>query len=137
MKINLLFGSVIISICTMLMSGITYAQPNQEIETPPTATESIVDCAEFPGSDDCLQNPIEPDNIFEIIDTLVTGAIGILIPLSILMIIYGGLQFIFARGNDTKISAAKKTFTNIVIGVIFIVGATVLIKIVTQVLLEL
>ena len=93
-----------------------------------------IDCGASPESEYCLDNPIEADNIFDIIATIVIWGLRILLPLAVLMIIYGGLQFVIARGNESKITNAKQTFTNIMIGVALIVGANVLVEILRAVM---
>ena len=104
---------------------------------------SVVDCAQSTDSDYCLNDPLEVEcyegwngeqvcgtggrnTVFTIIYKIVTGLTNVLIPLSVLAIIYGGLLFVIARGNESKISNAKKTFTNIIIGVALIIGARVI-----------
>jgi len=112
--------------------------PNASTAPLPGANKDInCDIDDPTNTEYCLQNPIEADNIFDIIATIVLGATRILIPLSILMIIYGGLQFVIAAGSEDKIKNAKKTFTNIIIGVTIIVGANVVIEILRQVLTSL
>ena len=105
-----------------------------------------VDCAADFDPEFCLEDPLNrcylneaneyvctddvPNTILTLITKAVRGLTNVLIPLSVLAIVYGGLQFVIARGNESKITNAKKVFTNILIGVAFIVGARVLAEIV-------
>lgn len=94
----------------------------------------LVNCTANDNPTLCLQDPLtsddgQPNDIISLINKAVKGLTNILIPLSVLMIIYGGFQFVAAVGNESKITNARKTFTNIIIGVAFIVGARVFVEI--------
>lgn len=108
-------------------------------------------CLENPTSINCVQDPLstecytdfngarvcERNTIFSLLFKAIRGLTNILIPLSVLMIIYGGLQFVIARGNESKITDAKKTFTNIIIGVTLIIGARIFVEIINAIRLTL
>ena len=57
-------------------------------------------------------------DLFLYIINLVIGIVGIL---SVGFIIYGGIQYITARGDEEQASAGKKTLTNAIIGLIIVV----------------
>jgi hypothetical protein len=115
------------------------------------APEDRTNCLEDPTSINCVQDPLsvecyedfngvevcERNTIFSLLFKAIRGLTNILIPLSVLMIIYGGLQFVIARGNESKVTDAKKTFTNIIIGVTLIIGARIFIEIVNAIRLTL
>jgi hypothetical protein len=52
--------------------------------------------------------------------------------LAVLMIIYSGLQFVLARGNEGKITKAKSQLLYVVIGTAIVLGADVIINIVVN-----
>ena len=47
-------------------------------------------------------------------------------PIAVLFMIYAGFLFVTARGNETQITNAKKTFLYTVIGIAILFGAKVL-----------
>jgi type IV secretory pathway VirB2 component (pilin) len=75
----------------------------------------------------CIENPFKEDSIEGFIKTIVND---ILIPIggvvAVMMIIYAGFLYVTARGNDTKITEARKALTWAVIGAAILLGAWVI-----------
>jgi hypothetical protein len=61
----------------------------------------------------------------------------VLIALSVIFIVWAGLRFVIARGNENKIKEAKQTLVNVLIGAGLIVGARILVEIVADILTSL
>ena len=117
-------------------------------------SDTVTDCGN-PNSvgylQNCLHDPLEnecytdfegnricePNNIFTLIYKAIRGLTNILIPLAVLAIIWAGLQFVVAQGNESKITNAKKTLTNVLIGVALIVGARVIVEMINAIRLTL
>lgn len=115
----------------------------------------VVDCSQPGAVDDpetnCLRDPLETEcyldfqgnqvcetnNVFTLIYKVVRGLTTILIMLSVVAIIYAGLQFVTAQGSDTKITNAKKTMTNVLIGVALILGSRIIVEIINAIRLTL
>ena len=72
-----------------------------------------------------LKNPLKPEygTISAIVGAFLRIVTQITLPIITLFIIYSGYLFVTARGNETKITQAKRTFTGSVIGAAIIVGA--------------
>ncbi len=74
-----------------------------------------------------IVNPFKTNNIQDLISSIVND---ILIPIggviAVMMIIYAGFLFVTARGNDTKITEAKKALLWAVIGTAILLGAWVI-----------
>lgn len=58
-----------------------------------------------------------------IIGSLIQQALGMVGILLVVLIIYGGLMWMTAGGNDEKVAKGKKVLTNAVIGIVIIFGA--------------
>lgn len=58
----------------------------------------------------------------DIIDVLAFFIAVVAAPISITMIIWSGIQFLFAQGNPEKIGRAKRTFYWTIIGVAIVIG---------------
>ena len=71
---------------------------------------------EFPGVDLTIQS------VFGIITGLVCWFSRVALILMVVFIVYYGLQFMFARGDPTKVTAAKKSFGWGLVGVLVILG---------------
>ncbi len=53
-------------------------------------------------------------------------------PIAVLFMIYAGFLFVTARGNETQITSAKKTFFYTVIGIAILFGAEILARLVLE-----
>ncbi len=67
-----------------------------------------------------LENPIQADNLVELIDVLATWLLNIAIPIAVAMIVYAGVMFLTSRGDTTKVAQAKKILLYAVIGLAII-----------------
>jgi hypothetical protein len=80
-----------------------------------------------------LTNPLDlPDDasLIDVLNMIVDAAMYIAIPVIVILIIYTGLKFVMAQGNETKIKEAKQMFYYVIIGTAIILGAKVLVSIV-------
>ncbi len=57
------------------------------------------------------------------IGTILTALFSILGVISIALLIYSGYIWMTARGNESKVTEAKENISNILIGLIFIIGS--------------
>ncbi len=73
-----------------------------------------------------LQNPLAKggvNTIGDAINKILSLVIRVALPLIIIMFIWSGLSFIFARGNPEKVKTAKNMFLYTIIGTLLILGA--------------
>ncbi len=68
-------------------------------------------------------NPISSNSIPVFIQTFLTGALKVGIPIVALAIIYCGFLFVFARGNSEKLTKAKDALLWTLIGAAVLLGA--------------
>ncbi len=72
-----------------------------------------------------LENPLNPQ--FSSVPAFIAGALKVLVivalPIITLFIVLAGFMFVFARGNEQKISEARKNFVYVIIGALLILGA--------------
>jgi hypothetical protein len=72
-----------------------------------------------------LQNPLNSQ--FSSIPAFIAGALKVLVivalPIITLFIVVSGFMFVFARGNESKLSEARKNFVYVIIGALLILGA--------------
>jgi hypothetical protein len=85
-----------------------------EGETPPAGS----------GAD--LTNPLNSDSFSELVTTIAKLAFKIGIPIAAVFIIYSGLLFVTARGNEQQLEKAKKNFYWAIAGTAILLGATVI-----------
>jgi hypothetical protein len=86
-----------------------------------------------------LKNPLKggidtvPELLNLIIKTLIIPIGGVVV---VFMIIYTGFLFVMAQGNEAKLTKAKSTLVNTVIGAAIILGAYAISVIIQSVLIE-
>lgn len=77
-----------------------------------------------------FKNPLKSDSLLGFIDSLIGLLMQLAIPVIALFIIYAGFLFVSARGEDAKLTKAKKTLVNTFIGTAIILGAQVIIGVI-------
>src|SRR3989338_3026396 len=60
------------------------------------------------GGSSTIVNPLKADSLEALLEAITTLALQIGIPVAVFFIIYAGLKFILARGNETEIGNAIK-----------------------------
>ncbi len=77
------------------------------------------------GQSGSLENPLNPQ--FSSVPAFIAGALKVLVivalPIITLFIVISGFMFVVARGNEQKISEARKNFVYVIIGALLILGA--------------
>ena len=73
-----------------------------------------------------LENPLKFSSLEKFVEGVLKAVIMIALPIIVAFMVYAGFKFIFARGNSSAISDARKNFTYVIIGTIMILGAWVL-----------
>src|SRR3989344_2274507 len=73
-----------------------------------------------------LQNPIQAENFTEVMRRVANIAALIGLPIVVIMIIWTGAQFVFAGGDEKKLTAAKQSFYWTIIGALLVLGAYVI-----------
>ena len=81
-----------------------------------------------------IKNPLESNDIFELIRKLYRGIMMIIIPLLIVFVVYSGFIFVTAQGNDEKLKKAKANAKYAAIGIAIILGAEIIISILESLL---
>ncbi|MBR5419196.1 hypothetical protein IK110_03035 [Candidatus Saccharibacteria bacterium] len=132
---------LIISIAIVLMSavGFTAMVPVQDV-----AAESAVTCQThflglkvwYDGLTDgnCnIQGPVKDSTgaslrrfVWTIVMNVVSMVLGVVGYLAILMVIWGGYQYMMAQGDAGKLAKGKKTVTNAVVGLAIVMSASII-----------
>lgn len=75
----------------------------------------------LPGEDLTVQN------VFAIVNGLACWLIRVVTAIMVIFIVLAGFRFMAARGDAAKLTSAKKNLTNVLIGVVVIMGVYVII----------
>lgn len=85
-----------------------------------------------------LCNPLL--NKYDTLCKVLTGILNLITQIgaiiAVILIIWSGFKFIFAQGNETKLTAAKKSFMTTIIGTALLLGASVIAEIVVKTVFE-
>lgn len=73
-----------------------------------------------------LQNPLTTNSIAEFIAKALKVLVIVALPIITLFIVISGFMFVLARGNEGKLTEAKKNFVYVIIGALLILGAWVI-----------
>jgi len=73
-----------------------------------------------------IENPIKAQSINQLIQEIIKIVIAIGTPIAVLFLIYSGFKFVVARGNSGKLADARKTFLLVLVGIVILLGASVL-----------
>lgn len=88
------------------------------------ATCPFEKCPVAPGQDVTfnfsLDNPLQANNIVELIDVIATWLFMIAIPIAVAMIVYAGIIFLISRGDTTKVTQARNILLYAVVGLAII-----------------
>ncbi len=89
-----------------------------------------------PAGSVCLENPLvgDPTSASKIIGTIIKGVLGILGSLTLLMLIWGGFQWLTSAGNSEKVEKGTKTMLWAIVGVAVVLSAYILISALTNLL---
>ena len=93
------------------------------------ATDIFIDC---PSDEIC--NPLKFGTVPEILSAIANFLFTISIPIAVIFIIIGGFQFATAAGNPEKINAGKRTITWAVIGIVVLLVAGSIAKLIENIL---
>lgn len=73
-----------------------------------------------------LDNPLNVNSIADFIAKALKVLVIVALPIITLFIVISGFMFILARGNESKLTDAKKNFVYVIIGALLILGAWVI-----------
>ena len=69
-----------------------------------------------------------------IVSTVITMVLGFMGAIFLVLAIYGGYNWMMARGNEDMVEKAKKTITNATIGLIVVLSAYAIVRIIVVVI---
>ena len=84
--------------------------------------------------------PIAPgigsiEEVFDFLKVIVQWLLVFGLLLAVAMIIWGGIKYITAGGNEETSESAKKTVTNAIIGIVIVILAFVIVRVISNALI--
>ena len=80
-----------------------------------------------PNNNQTLGYDLTIDSLGNIISGIACWAINVVLAVMVVALIIAGLRFLGARGDQTKVSEAKKNFNWVIIGIIVILATNIII----------
>ncbi len=105
---------------------------NPGVDTNSNGVFSSLEQMEVP-----IENPININSIPNLIKKVLEAMIKIGIPLLVIMLVYSGALYLFARGNETKIGEAHDMFLYTLVGGAILLGAWALSELIYDTLIDL
>lgn len=94
------------------------------------------DCSDpnLPKGTVCLDNPLGKGVVDarQIIGIVIKGVLGIIGSISLLMMVWGGFQWLTSAGNQEKVKAGTQTMVWAVIGVLLVFSSFILVNALTD-----
>lgn len=84
------------------------------------------------GETSGLTNPLKSETIAQLVENIAKLVAQIGIPVAAIFIIYSGLLFATARGNEEQLKKAKTNFMWAMIGTAILLGAWVIAKAISE-----
>jgi cbb3-type cytochrome oxidase subunit 3 len=75
-----------------------------------------------------LSNPLKYGTVEEVLTSIMSGIKGIVVTLALLMIVIGGIMYIFSAGNDGRMKVAKNIILAALIGLAIVIAAPAFLK---------
>lgn len=79
-----------------------------------------------------LKNPLTVDSIEDLLKIILQIVIIFAVPIIVFFIIYSGFLYVTAQGKPDQITKATKAFTWTVIGAVIVLGAQILLVVITN-----
>lgn len=93
----------------------------------PVYSAKAVEPSPSPGGSAKIDNPLDSTSSFsDLIYKIADIVFKIGVPIAVIFLLYSGLLFVTARGNEEKLKTAKKTFWWAILGTAVLLGAKVL-----------
>lgn len=129
LKIFLIMGAFV-------LLGFNFTQAQQFVEQGPggnpvytdSSGNPVVSGAGLSGGgnklvDAQIQNPIVYNNFYDFVAAIIDTTVKILMPFVVLAFVFAGFLFVKAQGNETELTAAKKTLGYSIVGAFILLGA--------------
>lgn len=96
----------------------------------PFSVVLAAECPTIPGRDvKCLDNPLgKTVTAPQLIGQIIKGLLGVLGSVSLLMMVWGGFQWLISAGNAEKVEAGTKTMLWAAIGAVLALSSYVLVN---------
>ena len=126
-KFSLSFIVLLFISCSMLAAGAALAAADNVAVDP--------NCpASAPKGSICLQNPLKTDttDVSEIIGIVINGVLGVIGSVALVMLVWGGFQWLTSAGNKERVQKGTKTITWAVIGVVLVFASYMILNTVLE-----
>lgn len=122
-----LFAGVVIGFALLGGASAVFAQPGTTVNVTSNPGVTVNSVPSAPaggvGQSTKLENPIQYDNLNDLVAAVLKAAVTVLMPFVVLAFIWSGFLFIRAQGNEEELREAKTAIYWSVIGAFILLGA--------------
>ncbi|OGH69362.1 MAG: hypothetical protein A2754_02410 [Candidatus Magasanikbacteria bacterium RIFCSPHIGHO2_01_FULL_47_8] len=105
--------------------GFSLAQNTEAPKTQKCLSDNKSECV-------VLENPLGTTDVPTLLGTLIKAALGIIGSLTLLMLIWGGFQWLTSAGNAEKVKSGTQTMIWAVIGVVLVFSSYLILSTFTE-----
>ena len=120
----------------ILLCAVVAALMLPSVGVPVISQMSIADAATLPSGDILSPSDVGNDGVNNInakIYTLAKVFAGLVLGIAVLVIVYAGIKYVLAAGNDRETASAKMMIISAIIGIVISLGAFAILNAVTSV----
>ncbi len=85
-----------------------------------------------PSGSQGLRNPLRVSSIEELLELILDIVVTFSVPIIVFFLIYSGFLYVMAQGKPDKIKTATTAFTWTIIGGVIVLGASVILTVITN-----
>lgn len=113
---------------------------NCSVSSEPLCSNGTVpdsrDCKDIDVCKDVIifPNPIGFATVSELLNSILSSLMGVIVIISVIFIIIGGIMYMTSAGNETMVTRAKKTWTGATVGLAIALASPIFLKQIKEIL---
>ena len=134
LALSIVFTVSLMNVATYGSNGfsINYAEAEGDLLAPDYSADGWSTQPAPSGGSQGLKNPLKVSTIEELLELILDIVVTLSVPIIVLFLIYSGFLYVTAQGKPDAIKKATTAFTWTVIGGVIVLGASVLLTVITN-----
>jgi hypothetical protein len=130
----IVFAVSIMNVATYGSNGfsIKYVEAEGDLLAPDYSADGWSTQPAPSGGSQGLRNPLRVSSIEELLELILDIVVTFSVPIIVFFLIYSGFLYVMAQGKPDKIKTATTAFTWTIIGGVIVLGASVILTVITN-----